>query len=158
LWEPPVVQAQGVIVPWTSIGAGGTVDELSIPEFAFNLASAGYSPASTTIKPLEFRYNVTNTHETNPNPNMPGWTVLELGGIAPGNSSVSAVLYKVQRCTGLQKALCGTKIGASAMNTCNACQFPNTAVDFSGFVYYVDVTVSRSTLSESPMVNTLRIY
>lgn len=156
--QPPVVHAQGVLVPWTAAGATGSVDESSLADFRFNLASAGYSSTSTSLIPLEFRYNVTNTYDNQPNPNVPGWTTLELGGIAPGTSGLSATLYKVQKCTGVQKVICATKIGGPIGNTCNTCQFPNNLVDFSMGVYYVDVQVFRNNLADNPMVNTLRIY
>ena len=161
--EPQQVSAQvgAPIVlphPWTAVGSTGTVDELSLPFFAFTDTRAGYRAGNAAVTPLEFRYNVTNTFDNNANPNIPGWTTLELGATAPGNSTVDATLYRVYRCSGQRVILCQTRVAESPNGTCRTCTFAANAVDFTSFLYYVHVNVDRAVAAEAPTVNTLRIY
>ncbi|HZT32137.1 MAG TPA: hypothetical protein VFA33_19770 [Bryobacteraceae bacterium] len=164
VWEgldwfaPEPVSAQGVIVPWTAVGASGTVDEGSIAAFGFTNASAGYA-AIAALSPLEFRYNVTNTFDNSTlGPNIPGWTTLELGAQAPGASSVTAALFRVARCTGKRTLICSVRIVQATTGVCKVCTFANTAVNFTADLFYVDATVARSTPSEQPFLHTLRIF
>ena len=162
--EVPQVAAQitapaPTLTPWTAIGASGTVDESSIQHFAFTQASAGYNPLSTLLNFLEFRYNVTNTYDNNTalGPNVPGWTRLELGASAPGQSVVDATLYRVRRCNGEQQIICQVRV-ADALKTCRTCTFANNAINFTNDLYYVRVAVDRATVGEVPLVHTLRIF
>jgi hypothetical protein len=164
--QPASVQAQAAppIAPWTAIGASGTVDELSIPFFGFTNASAGYG-ANQSVAPLEFRYNVVNTHHfvsaagAIPSVTMPGWTTMEFGAQAPFTSIAQALLYRVDRCTGQQVLLCQViHNNQPAPGTCRYCQFPNTAFNFNSYLYYVRVVLDRNTPGEVPMAHTLRIY
>jgi hypothetical protein len=153
------------VAPWTAIGAGGTVDELSIPFFGFHNASAGYAVGTPSTNRLEFRYNVVNVQHyvsaagAIPNITMPGWTTLEFGAQAPATSSATAYLYRVNRCTGQQTLVCWvTHTNQPAPGNCRICQFPNTTFNFASNLYYVRVLLSRNTPGEAPMAHTLRIY
>lgn len=163
-WVQPLAASAQVLAPipiphpWTAIGASGTVDELSLPFFGFTNASAGYKLGALSVNPLEFRYNVTNTFDNNANPNVPGWTRLELGATAPGGSSVDATLYRVYRCNGVKAVICQVRVAQATSGTCNTCVFAANAVDFTSFLYFVDVNVDRTAVAEMPFVNTLRIY
>lgn len=156
--EPRLVSAQVAPATWTAVGASGTVDESSIASFGFTNASAGYSASTTSVSPLEFRYNVTNTYDNAANPNIPGWTRLELGATAPATSLVTASLYRVARCTGARKLICQVRVTNSSAGVCRVCTFANTAVNFTTDLYYVDATVDRGTVSEVPQLHTLRIF
>ena len=165
-WLQPVsVQAQAAAPPaaWTAIGASGTVDESSIPFFGFTNASAGYG-ANASVAPLEFRYNVVNTHHfvsaagAIPSIPMPGWTQMEFGAQAPFTSLAQAFLYKVNRCTGKQQLICQVRHTNQPEGMCRFCQFPNNTFDFANYLYYVRVVLDRNTPGELPMAHTLRIY
>jgi hypothetical protein len=157
--------AQGFpVAPWTAIGASGSVDESSIPIFGFTNASAGYGPTAS-IAPLEFRYNVVNTqHFVStaggiPTVTQPGWTTLEFGAQAPFTSTATAYLYRVNRCTGQQTLICQVRhTNQAAPGICRLCQFPNTTFNFTSYLYYVRVILTRNTPNELPMAHTLRIY
>lgn len=159
------VGAQAIpVAPWTAIGASGSVDESSIPIFGFTNASAGYG-ANASAAPLEFRYNVVNTqHFVSagggiPTITQPGWTTLEFGAQAPATSIASASLYRVNRCTGQQVLICQVRHNQQpAPGICRTCQFPNTAFNFTTYLYYVRVVLDRNTPAELPMAHTLRIY
>jgi hypothetical protein len=166
-WADPIaVAAQAGVppAPWTAIGASGTVDESSIPYFGFTNASALYG-ANASVAPLEFRYNVVNTHHyvsaagALPGITQPGWTTLEFGGQAPATSTADAYLYRVNRCNGQQALVCWVRhTNTPAPGTCRVCQFPNTTFDFGTYLYYVRVVLDRNTVSETPAAHTLRIY
>lgn len=164
-WIEPQTAAAQVIVPipfyrpWTAVGSTGAVDESSLPYFAFTNASAGYK-LSPWVNQLEFRYNVTNTFDNNANPNRPGWTTLELGAQAPGTSTVEATLYRVNRCTGQQTALCPVRVAQAYTGTCKTCTVPTALgpVDFGTYLYYVRVALDRNSPGEQPWVHTLRVY
>jgi hypothetical protein len=149
--------------PWTAVGSSGSVDETSIPFFGFTNASAGYKPINSLV-PLEFRYNVVNVqHYLSagggiPTVTMPGWTTLEFGAQAPANSVAEAYLYRVNRCTGQQVLICQVRHTVQATPICKTCQFPNTTFNFTSYLYYVRVQLSRSNVNENPMAHTLRIY
>jgi hypothetical protein len=163
--EVTPVAAQGFPpAPWTAVGSSGSVDEMSIPYFAFTNASAGYRPTAA-ITPLEFRYNVVNVHHyvsaagAIPNVTMPGWTTMEFGAQAPFTSLAEAFLYRVNRCTGQQVLICQIRhTNQPAPGICKTCQFPNTTFNFTSYLYYVRVQLDRNTPNETPMAHTLRIY
>lgn len=144
-------------VPWTAVGSTGAVDEQSTARFGFTNAGAGYSAATSSLDPLEFRYNVTNTFDNNSTPNIPLWTSMVVGGVAPGNSYVRAQFYKVDPCTGAQTLICQASVAGVTSGTCVKCTFANNIVDFSNYVYYVRVLVDRSTVNEIPWLYSLRV-
>ena len=159
-----VIAPLPLVAPWTAIGASGTVDETSIPFFGFTNASAGFKPTGS-VAPLEFRYNVVNTHHFLsstggiPTVNMPGWTTLEFGAQAPATSTAEAYLYRVNRCTGQQVLICQVRHSDQpAPGICKTCQFTNTTFNFLSYLYYVRVVLDRNTPAEGPMAHTLRIY
>lgn len=155
------------VAPWTAVGSSGSVDELSIPYFGFTGPSAGYRATPISVQPLEFRYNVVNVHHAVnaaggvPTVTIPGWTQMEFGAQTPGTSFAEATLYRVNRCTGQEAPICRIyHSNTPAPGACRVCPqpFPNTAVNFSGYLYYVRVVLDRNTSLENPMVHTLRIY
>jgi hypothetical protein len=160
----PVAAQTAGFAAWTAIGASGTVDELSIPTFGFTGPSAGYRPTAS-LQPLEFRYNVVNTHHqvaagaAIPSIGMPGWTTREFGAQAPGNSVAEAYLYRVNRCTGQQVLFCQVRhSNQPAPGACRPCYFANNWFNFASYLYYVRVVLYRTTPNDQPMVHTLRIY
>jgi hypothetical protein len=165
-WLQPVsVQAQAApLAAWTAIGASGTVDESSIPFFGFTNASAGYAAGNPSVAPLEFRYNVVNTHHfvsaagALPSIPIPGWTQMEFGAQAPLTSLAQATLWRVRRCTGEQQLICVITHTQSPTGTCRFCQFPPTTFDFGNYLYYVRVLLDRNTPGEIPIAHTLRIF
>ena len=169
-WVAPQAALAQIVIPpppppaWTAVGASGTVDESSIPIFGFTNASAGYGP-NGSVAPLEFRYNVVNTHHpvstagVIPTIGMPGWTMLEFGAQAPGTSIANAYLYRVDKCTGQQYLVCSvTHTLQPAPGVCRRCEFPNSTFNFTQSLYYVRVVLDRNTANELPMAHTLRIH
>lgn len=148
---------------WTAVASTGVVDEANLNpvNFAFGggppgLPSLGFLGAS--IQPaIVARYNVTNLDGTmNPN-----WTNLELGAIdtsPAANNQVVARLIRVHACDGAQVVLCTTTSATSSTGACTRCTFPAAAIDFTQFLYYVEVTVSRTASTVTEQALTLRIF
>jgi hypothetical protein len=153
----PTSAAQIPQRPWTAIGSTGAVDEASLGIYAVNGAELGFkSPSSGNV--VVARYNVTNTFDNNANPSMPGWGFLEMGSNAPMNCINSATLYRVKYCSRDPVPIC-TARNRSSDHPCAVCQFPTNTFDFSGYLYYVEVTLDRSGApAASPTVYTLRVY
>lgn len=143
---------------WTAIASDGSVDESNYTpvNFAFTGASLGFLGAS--ISPtIVAHYNVTNlAHPANP-----GWTTLELGAIdtsAAAGNQVTATLIRVNRCTGAQLAICTTTSVTNTAGVCTPCTFPATTFDFTQFLYYVEVKISRTASTIVEQATTLRIF
>jgi len=156
--------------PWTAVASSGAIDPMY-----FSVAACGSTPntpsdlgfkGGSTAMQLLSRYNVTNTFDNNANPNDPGWNTLELGAIAPGNSSVKATLYRIEQCSGqivspiptqLNVPLCSVTISAQTTATCKTCTF-TTPIDFGSYLYLVEVRIARNHTKLQPLAYTLRVY
>lgn len=144
--------------PWTAIGSTGVVDEAAENIYAFGTTNLTYLGANAGA-PVVARYNVTNTFDNGPNPNVPGWTTLEAGSTAPGGSTVTARLFRVNPCTGTQSLICPAINAGGGGPGCKVCTFPPNTIDFSQTLYYVEVTLTRSSSTVAPpSLWTLRIY
>lgn len=150
--EPVQIQPK----PWTAIGSTGVVDEASFKNFAFGTTDISFVPGATGTVVVA-RYNVTNTFDNNANPNKPGWTTLEMGSSAPLNTIIEAKLFQVKTCDQQQTLLC-TARNRSNDNPCAKCTI-NGTVDFTGHLYYVEVTLNRNSVNnQAPKMFTLRLF
>ncbi len=142
---------------WTAVASTGAIDGSSLGFFSFSGPTLTYLSGSLSTAPVIARYNVTNTFDNNANPDQPGWTALELGYTNPaGGAAITATLFQVDPCTGVQIALC-TVNAAVATNTCSICTFA-PVIDFSRHLYYVQVTLTRPNNALFPTAKTLRIF
>lgn len=125
---------------WTAIGSSGVVDEANFTpavNFAFNGSSLGFLGAATGS--ITARYNVSSSIE------FPTWNRLEITTLDTSNvGSITATLIRFTPCTGAQQIICSvTSLDNAAGPTCNACTF-GVGIDFTQFVYYVEVRMSRT--------------
>jgi hypothetical protein len=141
---------------WTAVASTGAIDGSSLGFFSFSGPTLTYLSGSLSTAPVIARYNVTNTFDNNANPDQPGWTALELGYTNPAGAAITATLFQVDPCTGVQVALC-TVNAAVATNTCSICTF-TPVIDFSRHLYYVQVTLTRPNPGLLPVAKTLRIF
>jgi hypothetical protein len=143
---------------WTAVASSGAVDEDSLGDYAFNLASFSYNPGSGSQNPITAYYNVVNTYRADPgaNPNQPPWHTLELGATAPGSGRVVATIFVVENCTGNVKDLCTVAVEKADKPECRHCFFQEQ-VDFGQFLYFVRVEISRQDPRSQPSAHTLRI-
>lgn len=143
---------------WTAVASTGTIDEASYTpvNFAFNGSGLGFLGASTTPS-IVARYNVTNLGGGS----NPLWSNLELGAIdtsgAAGNQ-VTATLIQVKPCNGTQAIICSTTSVTNTAGVCTRCTFAPNTFDFTQFLYYVEVTVSRTASTVTEQALTLRIF
>jgi hypothetical protein len=141
---------------WTAVASTGVVDESAAGIYAFGSTNLGYNAAGS-VAPIIARYNVTNTFGGGVS-DTPPWTRLELGYFdSSAMSSVRADLFRVNPCTGTQVLICSvTSVDATAP-TCLQCGI-TAGFNFANFLYYVQVTVSRTSNAVSPQAFTLRIF
>jgi hypothetical protein len=144
---------------WTSVASTGAIDGSSLGFFTFAGPTLTYLAGSTSVAPVIARYNVTNTFDNNPNPDMPGWTTFELGYSAAGlpAGAVSATLFQVDPCTGNQVPLCTVNSLPNVTNVCGTCPIP-APIDFAHHLYYIQVTLTRPVPNLFPTAKTLRIF
>ena len=145
--------------PWTMvIGAGGLPDEGSINNYVVTGGGQELAPSGMTISGLgtnTFRYNVT---DIGMNP-QPGWNTFELGYTdTSANAVITATLFRVDRCTGLNVQLCQITSVTGNVNFCQTCTpFPEL-IDFTLNLYYVQVDITRTAAGGNIKPKTLRIF
>lgn len=166
--EESHASAMQIMRPWTAVASTGAVDEASLNGYAFGttLPSDFGFRAGTPLLSLMARYNVTNTFDNNANPNIPNWHILELGAVAPLGSTVRASLFQVERCSGrivpppgtpANTPLCRVTMTNIPAPTCMTCQFAGP-VDFTNFLYFVEVSIVRPNPNVQPRAFTLRVF
>ena len=145
---------------WTAVCSTGTVDPTATGFYMFAGPELTYLSTATSTNPIIARYNVTNTFPLNSNPDMPGWTTLELGYSAAGlpAGAITATLIQVEPCTGNQTVLCTVSSTAGVTNTCSDCTFTSTPVNFAAHLYYIQVVLQRASSSLDPIAKTLRLF
>jgi hypothetical protein len=140
---------------WTAGASSGDIDETGLGIFSVNGASLQHQGASLTT--LVARYNVTNTFGGGVT-DLPPWTTLELGSFDNTTlGGVRAVLFQVDPCTGNLVTLCSVGSVDATAATCQKCSFTQQ-IDFSKFLYYVEVFIFRSNGAVFPSARTLRIF
>lgn len=141
---------------WTSVGSTGTIDRASLGLYATSSATLGFAPAPTGT--VVARYNVTNAFGGGFT-DTPPWNIFEMTYFDNSASSgVSAVLYEVDRCTGIITVVCGMNSSDAAANTCTRCTFATGTINFATSNYVVEVRVSRTTNAVNPQLIALRIF
>ena len=141
---------------WTSAcSAGATIDEASLSLYQTNGSSLLFRPGM--IGTITARYNVTNT--ASPSSSIPPWTTFELGYTNRANAEITATLVQVKPCTGETTTICSMTTQRGVLLNCITCTFPVGTIDFSNYVYYVQVDITRSVAALfGAQANTLRIY
>ena len=160
LFPTTAAYAQGVVPApaWTAVASTGAIDEapasVTPPIYQFTGSALEYRTAGfAATAPIVARYNVTDIGGTG----FPGWTTLELGAFDGGAASnVRATLFQVDPCTGQLTALC-TANSDQTTSDCDRCNFTQL-IDFTNFLYMVEVTITRTSGNASPRAHTLRIF
>ena len=138
---------------WSTVGsAGATLDGRS--QDIYRTTSAGLSLLDGKTGLVSARYNVTFPSEITPSPN---WTTFEISYTDyTANTSVQAILYEVDPCTGF-----GTEVARVNSTDSSTAGFPNPDVnpprecatvslpsgfvfDFENHNYYIAVLVARA--------------
>ncbi len=139
---------------WTAVGSTGTVEPTQVGLFAtFGGTRLGFSGG--TGNTIVARFNVTNTWGIS---DTPPWTTLEVGALNSALNPVTATLYQVNPCTGVRTQICkAVNDIAGTTGACVSCPFPSNTFNFANFLYYVEVSISRSATTSTPQLSTLRI-
>lgn len=140
-------------VPWTGAPSTGEVDEASLGIFEYGTSSLGYLTGSTSTTTIVSRLNVTDTTASG----LPGWTTMEIRAYDP--SPNSEVRVKLVRLTaGGISTIATCTSSDNALITTSTCSLLNS-VDFnSGYIYLVQMEISRTSSSVSPFITGVRLY
>jgi hypothetical protein len=138
---------------WTSVCSSGAIDEADLALYAVGNSSLTFASGATGT--VSARYNVTNTSSSE---NTPAYTTLELGSLDTSTGTVTATLFEVTPCTGAIVSVCTVTSTTQSTADCNTCTFPNTTFNFGTNLYYVIVTLSRTSSAAITQANTLRIF
>jgi hypothetical protein len=134
------------------------MDEAAVSPLIYQFAgpSLRYLGGSASVSPLVGRISPVNTSI---NPELPGWTTLQLSGFdQSAGTIVSATLRRVRTCNSQVETVCTATL-TSPTQTCAQCNAAALGpIDFSTFTYFVEVTVDRSTSAEQPRCDTLRLF
>jgi hypothetical protein len=149
----PSVLAQSTY-DWSMVGSAGIVDPGSPAAHAF--AGPALKFATGWTGTITARYPVTNTYGSSVDVTPP-WQYLILS--YSNNSAlgtVTARLMRVSHCSSDEEQMCSTSGGSSGTG-CTHCLFNPGELDFSDNSYYVEVTLTRSSPTATPQVNTVAL-
>lgn len=139
---------------WTAAASTGAIDESSLGLYSTNFTSLTYLAGSPSLNRVVARYNVTNLDGTV----NPLWNTLELGYFDNSPSgSVTATLFQANNCSGAVTLLCSVTSTDASTNSCIRCPF-TAPFDFTKNVYWVEVSISRSSAAVSPQALSVRLY
>ncbi|HKH50127.1 MAG TPA: hypothetical protein VKM72_36205 [Thermoanaerobaculia bacterium] len=140
---------------WTAVGSTGSIDEASLGSYAVGTTNLLFQAGA--VGTIVSRFNVTNTYGGGIT-DTPPWTTLELTyfDIDPA-STVSATLFRVNRCSNVASVVCGVASVDSTSVTCVTCTFPS-GLNFGTNNYVVEVKVSRTATNVAPQLFGLRIF
>ena len=146
-----VLLPMSAFADWTGAPSTGMIDESSAGIYSLDVASLGYNSSGSTTT-IVSRLNVTDITGTG----FPSWTTMEIRGYDPGASSqVRAKLFRVSAGTISNLATC--QLTDNSMVSTSTCSIPS--LDFTaGYMYVVQIEVSRTSTSVSPFINGVRIY
>lgn len=152
---------------WSSVGAAGTVVSADFAVWGYPtggvyttpLAGANGAGVSYLVgdagwpenEPFFVAYNITS-------PDLqPAWTTFTItySGVTSSGSSIAATLYSVSPTTGARTAICS--VSSLTTTTTRSCTFSSTTFDFNANGYYVEAKIDRSSDSQRPTLNFLKI-
>lgn len=140
---------------WTATGSTGTIDPANISIATIGNSSVGYAASSTSTSSITVRYNVTIDDTTSPT-----WGHIEiLANDAGLTNGVIATLYSVNRTTGAVNLI--ASVGSTGSTTTQAYAFAigtSVTFDFTNNYYVVKATLSRTSSSNFPTLQGVRLY
>jgi hypothetical protein len=149
------IRYQGSLPPpvWTSVGSAGSVDESAAAFYQFNNAALEYRTGSMALNSITARYNVVDIADSG----LTVWDSMELGFLdTSSQGSVTSTLIRIDPCTNTVTSIASVTSVDAPTGSCVSVTFP-PIVDFSQFVYYVQVVLSRTSTAVNPRVNTIRL-
>lgn len=139
---------------WSMVGSAGAVDPTSA---GYGFTGPGLRFATSTTGTIVARYPVTNTYGSSQS-TAPGWQYLVLSyGLNSALGTVSARLVRVDECSNTEEEMCHISGGSGVTAACDHCLFNPGELNFASNSYYVEVTLTRSATSATPIVNTVAL-
>lgn len=138
---------------WTGAPGAAVIDEQSVGIYEATPGGINYNASGSTTN-IVARYNLTDTTGFG----TPGWTKIELGAYDPSPSS--QVLIKIFRINllGTTSMINSCASGDAAFISKWQCTL-FTPINFNdGNVYTVEVVISRSSTSVSPIFTGVRLF
>jgi hypothetical protein len=140
---------------WTATGSAGTIDPAVISAATIGTSTLGFN-TSTTATTISARYNVTIDDTT-----APTWRTIEILANDQGLvNGVFASVYSVNRTTGATSLLAsvgstgGTGLAAAYVGAIGT----SVTFDFTSNYYVVRATVIRTSTSNFPTLQGIRLY
>lgn len=141
---------------WTSVCSVGVIDEADVGLYQFNGSNLSFAAGKTGS--IIARYNVVNTSNSS-GTQQPAWNTFELGYTDTGAGVISAFLYEVDICTGVQTVICAFTAETDPNGArCDSCTFPANTFNFETNLYFVALVVTRNSTQVNPIASTLRLY
>ena len=140
---------------WTSIGGTGRIAKSDAFKMTYTGPTLKFNSFSTGN--LVARYAVTNTYGSGTS-KTPPWTTLWASYKDNSSSgSVTARLYEVEKCSGVETLICTITSSDSGSNQCSTCTFSSSTFDFGNNSYWVEVTLNRSVTSAAEEIHSLAV-
>jgi hypothetical protein len=143
--------AQLYVYDWSLPGATGDVDPSSAAHAFFG---PGLTFASGVTGTIKVRYGIQNIYDADVTPSWQYLILSRANNSALG--SVTARLMRVDHCSGDEEQMCSTG-GSGEASGCSRCLFNPGELDFSDNSYYIEVTLTRSSTTATPVVNTVAL-
>jgi hypothetical protein len=139
---------------WTATGDTGTIDPALIASAAIGTSSVGFA-SSVSATSLNVRYNVTLDDTT-----APTWGHLEILANDYGTvNGVIATLYAVNRTTGANTLILSVgSTGTGVTQAFSAAVGGSTTFDLTNNYYVVKAVLSRTSTSNFPTLQGVRLY
>lgn len=130
---------------WAASGSTGVLDPASVALAATNGPTLQFAAGQTGT--ITARYPVVNTYGSATS-KTPGWSVL-IAGYNAGGGTVSIKLIRHTECSATTLELCSISATSGTSNQCRTCLFED-AIDFNAYLYYVEVTLTRTATTQDP--------
>jgi hypothetical protein len=133
-------------------GSTGILDPASVALAATNGPALQFAAGQTGT--ITARYPVVNTYGSATS-KTPAWSVLGAGYNA-GGGTVSIRLIRHTECSTSTLELCSISATSGTSNQCRTCLFAD-GVNFSAYIYYVEVTLTRTSTSQDPKLHNVSL-
>lgn len=145
----PFVLAQ----PWTGAAGAGVPDESAAGIYQASVGSVGYN-ASGSTNPIVLRYVLTDTSATG----VPSWTTLAIDSYDPDASS--EIMARLFRLTpgGTNYMITACRSDDASTWATRQCPLLSSVNFTTGDTYTLEVTITRTSTSVTPLFRSVRLF
>ena len=143
----------GLAQPWTGAAGAGVPDESAAGIYQAGVGSVGYN-ASASTAPIILRYVLTDTSATG----VPPWTTLAVDAYDPGASS--EIMARLFRLTpgGTNSMIKACKSNDASVYATSECPLLSSVNFTTGDTYTLEVTITRTSTSVTPLFRAVRLF